>query len=120
VTDHLFHIVARSTWATALMIGEYRPPSLADEGYVHFSFADQVTRSVRVHFAGQSGLCVLEVDPGRLPGPVVVEDTHGAGTAFPHLYAAVPLDAVVALREVDDPLFSAGAGGAAAPASTDR
>lgn len=70
------------------------PVDLAD-GYVHLSTFEQLTETVDKHFAGQDELHVAEVDLEALGDAVKWEESRG-GQLFPHLYAPLPLDAVVA------------------------
>jgi uncharacterized protein (DUF952 family)/lysophospholipase L1-like esterase len=91
----VFHLVAPADWPIA---GQYRPPSLADEGFVHLSFADQVTGSANRHYADAPELIVVEFDPDRLDIEIRVEDTYGSGASFPHAYGPLPVGAAVALH----------------------
>lgn len=121
--QQLFHIVDRTEWAAAVQAGEYRPSSLAAEGFVHFSFAHQVSQTANLRFRGRADLCVVEVDPALLPVPVVVEDSYGSGTEFPHVYAPIPVSAAVAVHPLEpgpEGAFSFHAPGGTAPASRDR
>ena len=70
------------------------PVDLAD-GYVHLSTFDQLTETVDKHFAGQDELHVAEVDLEALGDAVKWEESRG-GQLFPHLYAPLTLDVVVA------------------------
>lgn len=70
------------------------PVDLAD-GYVHLSTFDQLTETVDRHFGGQDDLHVAEVDLEVLGDAVKWEPSRG-GQLFPHLYASLPLNAVVA------------------------
>ena len=88
----LFHIVARADWPAC---GEYRPASLATEGFVHCSFAEQVAGSVRRYYRDVPDLMVVEFDPSRV-GPVEVEN------GFPHIYGPVPVSAAVAVHRIDE------------------
>ena len=82
------------------------PIDLAD-GYVHLSAADQVTETVDKHFAGQTDLHVAAVDLLVLGDAVKWEPSRG-GQLFPHIYAALPLNAVLAYgpleRDADGPV----------------
>lgn len=69
------------------------PVDLAD-GYIHLSTAQQLTETVRKHFAGQDGLWVAAVDLAALGDAVKWEPSRG-GALFPHVYADLPLAAVV-------------------------
>jgi uncharacterized protein (DUF952 family) len=70
------------------------PVDLAD-GYIHLSTADQLEETVTKHFAGQENLHVAAVDLEALDTAVKWEPSRG-GALFPHIYAALPLSAVIA------------------------
>jgi uncharacterized protein (DUF952 family) len=89
----IFHLLAPGTWPAA---GEYRAASLDTEGFVHFSFADQVAGSANRHYGDVDELVAIEVDPRRLDARVAVEDSYGSGTAYPHVYGPIPANAAVA------------------------
>lgn len=92
----LFHLVREQEWRAAQERGVYEPASLAAEGFVHFSYRDQVARTANRRFADATDLIVIEIDPERLGRPVVDEDLYGANEKFPHVYAAIPTSAAVA------------------------
>lgn len=104
----LFHLVAPSDWPAE---GEYAPPSLASEGFVHFSRADQVAGSANLHYADATELVVVEIEADGLP--VRVEN------GFPHVYAPIPVDRAVAVHPIGrdaDGRWVFTDGGATAPA----
>jgi uncharacterized protein (DUF952 family) len=70
------------------------PVDLAD-GYIHLSTSDQLTETVERHFAGQDNLHVAAVDLA-VPGEAVKWEPSRGGALFPHLYAPLPLSAVIA------------------------
>ena len=72
---------------------------LAD-GYIHLSTADQLTETVDKHFAGQGDLHVVAVDLDALGDAVRWEESRG-GQLFPHIYAVLPLTAVVAYSPLE-------------------
>ena len=90
MTGVIFHIVPRADWEMALREGLYEPESLAREGFIHFSRADQVVRTAEALFAGRTDLLLLVVQPWRVPAGVVWEDSYQHGSLFPHLYGALP------------------------------
>ena len=75
------------------------PVDIAD-GYIHLSAADQLTGTVDKHYAGRVGLWVACVDLTALGEAVRWEESRG-GALFPHLYASLPLGAVVALAPLE-------------------
>lgn len=70
------------------------PVDLAD-GYIHLSTAAQLDETVAKHFAGQDDLHVAAVDLSVLGDAVKWEPSRG-GALFPHIYAPLPLSAVIA------------------------
>ena len=98
MTDIAYKIVDVAEWRAAVAEGRYdgAPVDLAD-GYIHMSTEAQLAETARRNFAGRDGLLLLDVDMGRLDGDVVWEPSRG-GALFPHLYAALPVAAVVATR----------------------
>ena len=74
------------------------------DGYIHLSTADQAAETLARHFAGQSDLWIAAVDLEALGDAVKWEESRG-GALFPHLYAPLPLSAVLAygpLEREDD------------------
>ena len=64
------------------------------DGYIHFSRADQVVETARLHFADQSNLVLVEVDPDAIE---LVWELSRSGQLFPHLYNRLPMSAVVSV-----------------------
>lgn len=119
----LFHIIAPEAWADAVAHGEYRPSSLESEGFVHFSFADQVAATANLRYREETDLIVVEVDPGAVGAEVRVEDSYGSGTEFPHVYGAIPTAAarsITPLTRDAEGAWTFTPGDAAAAASLDR
>ncbi|KQM65167.1 hypothetical protein ASE75_08025 [Sphingomonas sp. Leaf17] len=65
------------------------------DGYIHLSTEAQLTETVDKHFSGQTDLHVVAVDLEVLGEAVRWEPSRG-GQLFPHIYGALPLDAVLA------------------------
>ncbi|WP_333606026.1 DUF952 domain-containing protein [Novosphingobium sp.] len=70
------------------------PVDIAD-GYIHLSTLGQVKGTLDKHFAGQDDLHIAAVDLAVLADAVKWEVSRG-GALFPHLYAVLPLSAVIA------------------------
>jgi uncharacterized protein (DUF952 family) len=106
LTPTLYKIVTETLWHDARPAGLFRgaPIDLKD-GFIHFSTAAQVRQTASLHFAGQAGLLLVAVDAAKLGDKLVFEPSRG-GDLFPHLYADLPLSAV--LWEKPLPLDGAG------------
>jgi len=91
MTEPIYHITDRDSWERALQEEVYVAPSLLTEGFIHCSSREQVTRVAEDLYADRGGLLLLEIDPDELDAQVRWE---GADERFPHVYGAIPLDAV--------------------------
>ena len=91
----IYKIARRALWREAEAAGHFAgaPVDLAD-GYIHFSTAEQVRETARRHFAGADDLVLAAIDADRLGADLRHEPSRG-GDLFPHLYAPLPLDAVL-------------------------
>ena len=59
----IYHLAFRDDWEAGLAAGEYRAPSLAEEGFIHASGDEAQTLRVAARlFAGSTDLLVLDVD----------------------------------------------------------
>jgi uncharacterized protein (DUF952 family) len=98
----LVHICAARDWRDAQSLGELRPDSLRDAGFVHLSAPEQVHLPANRLYSGRADLLLLHIDPNRLDADVRWEPgvaTDPASMMFPHLYGALPVAAVVAITE---------------------
>jgi uncharacterized protein (DUF952 family) len=96
VTDIIFHVTSRTSWSAAQLIGTYTADSLAVEGFIHCSKADQVLRVANSFFAGQHGLVLLVIDPLRLMPEVRYEPgADKTDELFPYVYGPINLEAVI-------------------------
>ena len=75
------------------------PVDLAD-GYIHLSTAAQLAETIAKHFGGEDNLQLVAVDLDALADAVKWEESRG-GALFPHLYAPITLDVVVAYSALE-------------------
>lgn len=85
----LFHLADALEWQRFEDAGlqDWAPASLAREGFVHLSFAEQLAGTLAAHFADRHALVLLELDAGALQRELRLEPSR-AGLFFPHLYRA--------------------------------
>ena len=79
-------------------MARYQPPSLAREGFIHFSLRDQVETTAARFYASCERLLVVRVDASALLAELRYEEADGQ--RFPHLYGALHLEAVSAVAEM--------------------
>lgn len=96
-----FKVLTPQQWADFERERVFRgaPVDIAD-GYIHLSTAEQLDATIAKHFAGQSPLMIAEIDLVCLGEAVRWEEARG-GALFPHLYAELPIHAVVSLQKRD-------------------
>jgi len=91
----VFKIVATAEWRAAEAAGVFAGAAVdRADGYIHFSTADQAPGTAAKWFEGCDDLTLVAVDAAALGAALVWEASRG-GALFPHLYATLPLSAVV-------------------------
>ena len=61
---------------------------------MHCSYPDQLLIPANQRFHGRRDLVALVLNPAAIAQPLVVEDSYGSGTSFPHVYGPIPMDAI--------------------------
>jgi uncharacterized protein (DUF952 family) len=89
----VYHLVLPSRWKSN-PADPYRADSLATQGFIHCSRADQVAGSANRFYADATELLVLTIDVARLTSPLV-EEPAADGRLYPHIYGPIDRDAVV-------------------------
>lgn len=97
--DAIYKILPAALWTKAQAEGVFRgaPVDEAD-GFIHFSTAGQMAETAAKHFAGQTDLVLLAVDPAALPADALKWEPSRGGALFPHLYAGLEVAAVLWAR----------------------
>lgn len=95
----IYHITTPADWQHALADGSYtistRGRTLAEQGFIHCSAADQVAAVANFIYRGEAGLIVLVIDTSRVPAQIRYEKAPGTDEEFPHIYGALNIDAVI-------------------------
>ncbi len=94
----LFHLALEQDWLHAQSSGVYtvstRGLSLAEVGFIHLSWREQVIDTFERFYADAGPIRLLEIDPQLLRSPLRA-DSIPTGSVFPHLYGPLPVTAVV-------------------------
>ncbi|MBO0864225.1 MAG: DUF952 domain-containing protein [Mycobacterium sp.] len=96
----LVHLCSVDDWSSAQVRGQLCPESLAGAGFIHLSTPDQVHLPANRLYRGRADLVLLHIDPARLTAPVRWEPgvaTDPDSMMFPHLYGALPVEAVISV-----------------------
>ena len=96
----IFHLITEGDWQSAHNSEHWRPPSLADEGFVHCSQdREQAVRVVQRLYPDHTDMLALEVDTDKLQYPVISEPSR-SGEIYPHIYGPLETNAVVMVWRV--------------------
>jgi uncharacterized protein (DUF952 family) len=91
----IYKIVATAEWVAAEAAGVFTGASVdRADGFIHFSTAAQAPETAAKWFDGRDDLTLAAVDTEALEKDLRWEPSRG-GALFPHLYAALPMSAVV-------------------------
>ena len=93
----ILHMVPDAVWDEVVSSSAetYVPERYALDGFTHLSGVWQVTTPANALFSGREDLVVLVVDAALLGDALVWEAGDGTDELFPHLYAPMPVSAVV-------------------------
>lgn len=91
----IYHVVSQTKWQEALQQDFYEADSLALEGFIHTSKADQVAGVLERYYKGQNNLLLLHIDESLLTAPLKYELAPSVNEEFPHIYGALNIDAVI-------------------------
>lgn len=88
----IFHIARTGDWQHAQVSGVYTMSTvgktLAEEGFIHCSDADQVSGTAERYYKDETDLVLLHIDTAKLTSPVKYEN------GFPHVYGPIDVAAV--------------------------
>jgi glutathione S-transferase len=98
----IYHLALADDWHAARAAGDYRISTrgltLEQVGFIHASYAHQIAATYQRFFADAGPLKLLVIDPQRLVAlgvPLRAEAAPDSGELFPHLYGALPVEAVL-------------------------
>ncbi|GHJ10999.1 hypothetical protein TPA0907_53660 [Micromonospora humidisoli] len=96
----IYKILLPAEWAEFEAAGRFDGSPLDHRsGFIHCSSREQVGATALRFFAQEPALVVAALD-ARLLGAAVRWEGVPDGEPFPHVYSALPLDAVVAVHQV--------------------
>lgn len=95
MSNIIYKICPVELWRQAEAQGEFTgAPIDIQDGYIHFSTAEQSVETAAKHFSKQADLFLIAVDGEKLGDALKYEVSRG-NALFPHLYAKLKMDAVL-------------------------
>ena len=96
----IYKIVSAQEWARAEANGRFEGAEIdLKDGSIHFSTAEQWPETLRLHFAGRTGLVLVAVEADALGEALKWEPSRGS-QLFPHLYGTLPTAVAVSVEPV--------------------
>jgi uncharacterized protein (DUF952 family) len=88
---YIYKILREDEWAEFHTSNETMGAAVdIQDGFIHFSTAQQATETAAKHFSGAKGLMLLAFDAENLGDALKWESSRG-GDLFPHLYGVLKL-----------------------------
>lgn len=101
---HFFHITEAAAWREARAAGEYRMSTrgvtLEEQGFIHCSLRHQLRGVAELIYGDADDLVVLVIDSEVLTVPVRFEAPEPGAQEYPHIYGALPVDAIASVIPV--------------------
>lgn len=92
----IYKVCSLSHWKQAQQQGVFKGVAIdLSDGYIHFSTAEQLAETLAKHFAGQNDLVLLTIEAEKLDADLLKWEPSRGGQLFPHLYADLPLAAIM-------------------------
>jgi len=96
----VFKILTRADWEAASTAGVFTGAAVdLKDGFIHLSAEEQWRKTLRLHFADQRDLVLVEFDAEAL-GPALKWEPSRGGALFPHLYGPLPTALAVSIQPV--------------------
>lgn len=97
----VYKILSEPDWQVAEHLGYTQTALDEGDGYVHLSTRQQVAETLSLHYPGHINVRLLEYIVEEMAGPVRWEESRG-GQLFPHLYAALRIDAATRIWTMEN------------------
>ena len=89
----IYKVCDRNLWLESLKVGVFVGAEIdLNDGFIHFSTADQLQETLERYFFGQKNLMLLKVETNKLQIKWELAREHDL---FPHLYDDLPLNCIV-------------------------
>ena len=90
----IYKIIDKSILEKAKEKGSFAGASIdLEDGYIHFSTAETLIETCRLHFREQQSLALFAVESEDL-GPALKWEKSRGGQLFPHLYSELATDQI--------------------------
>jgi uncharacterized protein (DUF952 family) len=92
-----YHITTPEQWTKFKKDDFYASESLTTEGFIHASFAEQVDKTLSIHFKNIPKVYILTIESDLLTSELIIEPSRD-GALFPHIYGPINKSAIVKME----------------------
>ena len=94
----IYHIVLPEIWANFKDKKFYYATSLQTEGFIHCSFAEQISGVLGRYYKDAEKVIILHLETDKLTSKLVEEPSTN-NEIYPHIYGKINRDAIVEIEE---------------------
>ncbi len=94
----IYHIVLPEVWEKFKEEKFYEADSLASEGFIHCSFADQLEVVFERYYKDAEKVLILTIDTEKLTSKLI-EEFSTNNEIYPHIYGGINRNAIVGIEE---------------------
>ncbi len=92
--EFIFKIIDKDEWVKAKQLGTFEGSDVdKKDGFIHFSEEDQVSATLKKHYANKENLILLKVNAFKLEH--LLWEQVSNGDMYPHLYSSLDIKNVV-------------------------
>jgi uncharacterized protein (DUF952 family) len=95
-----YHATTPERWAMFTNEDFYTAESLATEGFIHASFAEQLDKTLSIYYKDCPVVHILTINSELLTSELKVEASRN-GELFPHIYGALNKSAITEFRTIE-------------------
>jgi uncharacterized protein (DUF952 family) len=96
----VYKVALAAAWENAIQLGRfYGSDDDRRDGFIHLSTAEQLHPTLEKHFLGKSGILLIAFSTASLAPSLRWEVSRG-GEQFPHLYADLPTNLALWVRQL--------------------
>jgi uncharacterized protein (DUF952 family) len=100
IHKHIFHFAKPDDWQRAQLSGSYGPNNWQAEGFIHCATAAQISGVIDRHLKGRGSFVKLTLNAESLKPDLRYDWSDVSQDDYPHVYAEIALNSVLAVEEV--------------------
>lgn len=96
----IYILIKKQVWAEVKKLGQYSPPSLTKEGFIHASTFKQILQTANRKFSSELELLVLKINTQKISAEIKFELSKSTGEKHPHIFGVLPISVVESVYKI--------------------